>query len=124
MAYDMELANRLRESLGGEAGVSGRAMFGGLAFMVNGNLAVSASSQGGILLRIDPADSASLLTRAHVAAFVMRGRAMNGWLRVEPQGLEDDVALDTWVARGVAYARSLPEKVIGRTAVHQRITVT
>jgi TfoX/Sxy family transcriptional regulator of competence genes len=110
MAYDVELANRLRESLAGESDVSERAMFGGLAFLVNGHLAVSASSHGGILLRIDPANATALLAEPDVEAFVMRGRALNGWLRVAPPALEDDEAFTTWVARGVSYARSLPPK--------------
>ena len=85
-------------------------MFGGLAFLVNGHLAVSASSQGGILLRIDPAHAGALLGKAHAEPFVMRGRALEGWLRVAPPALDDDGELTTWVEHGVAYARSLPAK--------------
>jgi len=110
MAYDVELANRLRESLADEPGTSERAMFGGLAFMINGNLAVSASSKGGLLLRVDPAETLSLIADPHAERFVMRGRAMDGWLRIDPRALEDDDALTEWVRRGVAYARTLPPK--------------
>lgn len=110
MAYDVELANRVREALAGEPNVTEKAMFGGLAFMVNGNLAVSASSKGGILLRVDPRDTASLVEKAHAEPFVMRGRAMDGWLRIDPDGLETDDALRHWVSRGVRFARALPAK--------------
>jgi len=110
MAYDEELADRIREVVRGEPGLTEKAMFGGLAFLVGGNMAVSASGQGGMLLRCDPAQTESLVTAAHVERFEMRGRAMDGWLRVDPAavGTEDD--LRDWVSRGVAYARSLPAK--------------
>jgi hypothetical protein len=81
-------------------------MFGGLAFLVNGNMAVAASGQGGILVRVDPAESAELVSMTGAEEMVMRGRPMAGWLRVEPAGDE----LSDWVERGVAYARSLPSK--------------
>lgn len=110
MAYDEELAGRLRERIHSEHGVSEKRMFGGLAFLINGNLAVSASSQGGLLLRIDPAESESLSTRPHAQRFRMRGREMDGWLRIDVQGLDTDEELDGWVTRGIAYARSLPAK--------------
>lgn len=110
MAYDTELAYRLREALAGEPNVREQAMFGGLGFLVNGNLAVSASGRGGILLRVDPGDTASLTAAEHVEPFVMRGRAMDGWLHIVAPGLADDAALARWVARGVSYARSLPPK--------------
>lgn len=110
MAYDVALADRIRELLGDEAGVREQHMFGGLAFLVNGNMAVSASSHGGLLLHIDPADAADLVQEPHVRPAEMRGRFMNGWLRVDPEVLRTDDDLDTWVAHGVAYARSLPPK--------------
>jgi TfoX/Sxy family transcriptional regulator of competence genes len=110
MAYDTELANRLREALAGEPGLIEKAMFGGLGFMLDGNLAVSASSQGGLLLRVDPAESESLLGEPHAARFEMRGRTMGGWLRIDAAALDSDAEFATWVARGVAYARSLPPK--------------
>jgi TfoX N-terminal domain len=85
-------------------------MFGGLAFLINGNMAVSASGQGGLLLHVDPADSPALLSEPDVERMVMRGRAMDGWLRVAADAVADDDALRTWVDRGVSYARSLPPK--------------
>ena len=110
MAYDEELANRIREVVRDEPGVTEKKMFGGLAFLVAGNMAVSASGQGGMLLRVDPAETGSLLSEPHVDRFEMRGRAMNGWLRVDLAAVDTDEALQEWVDRGVAYARSLPPK--------------
>ena len=110
MAYDDELADRLRELVQGERGVTEKRMFGGLAFLINGNMAVSASSQGGLLLRVDPAETDTLVEDPDARRFVMRGREMDGWLRVDPAGLSTDRQLQQWVARGVAYARSLPPK--------------
>ena len=110
MAYDHELADRIREAVQGEPGVTEKQMFGGLAFLVNGNMAVSASSQGGLLLRVDPADTESLLDEPHVRRFEMRGREMDGWLRVDPTVLGTDADLDRWVGVGVSYARALPPK--------------
>ena len=110
MAYDEDLANRIRELVSSEHGVSEQRMFGGLAFLVNGNMSVSASGQGGLLLRIDPAETDALLRRPHASPFQMRGRAMQGWLRVDPEGVRTKRQLERWVARGVAYARSLPSK--------------
>jgi TfoX/Sxy family transcriptional regulator of competence genes len=110
MAYDEELANRIRELVQAEEGVTEKRMFGGLAFLVHGNMAVSASSQGGLLLRIDPADTEGLLTDPHARRFEMRGREMNGWLRIDPNGVTTNRQLKRWVTRGIAYARSLPPK--------------
>lgn len=110
MAYDEELANRIREVVRGESGLSEKRMFGGLAFLVHGNMAVSASSQGGLLLRIDPAQAESLVQQQHVRRFEMRGREMDGWLRVDVQSLETDDELRRWVDHGLTYARSLSPK--------------
>jgi len=107
MAYDEELADRIRALVAGEDGVTEQRMFGGLAFMVNGNMAVAASGQGGMLVRVDPAESAELVSSTGAEEMVMRGRAMAGWLRLEPA--EDE--LPGWVERGVGYARSLPAKM-------------
>jgi hypothetical protein len=85
-------------------------MFGGLAFLINGNMAISASGQGGVLVRVDPAETARLVQRAHVARFAMRGREMDGWLRVAPEGVRTKRQLESWAARGVTFARSLPAK--------------
>jgi TfoX/Sxy family transcriptional regulator of competence genes len=110
MAYDVELANRIRALLRDEADLREQRMFGGVAFLVNGNMAVSASSQGGLLLHIDPADAPDLVEEPHVRRAEMRGRVMNGWLRVDPEALASDDDLGTWVALGMKYARSLPRK--------------
>jgi TfoX/Sxy family transcriptional regulator of competence genes len=110
MAYDKELANRIREVVQGESGLSEKRMFGGLAFLVHGNMAVSASSQGGLLLRIDPAQAESLVKQQHVRRSEMRGREMDGWLRVDVESLETDDQLRRWVNHGLTYARSLPPK--------------
>jgi TfoX N-terminal domain len=105
VAYDEELADRLRELLAGEPGVEEKRMFGGLAFLIGGHMAIAASGQGGLLARVDPAETDELLPQPHVAPFEMRGRPMDGWLRVDAA---DDPA--PWVRRGVAYVRSLPPK--------------
>ncbi len=110
MAYDVDLADRVREALGAEAGVTEKRMFGGLAFLVHGHLAVSASSRGGLLLRIDPAEADTLLREPHVRRFEMRGREMAGWLHVDATAVETDDELRRWVDHGVGYARSLPPK--------------
>lgn len=110
MAFDEDLANRLREIVGGERGVSERRMFGGLAFLIHGNMAVSASRLGGLLVRVDPDDTDALVRRPHVRRFEMRGREMDGWLRVDPEGVRTKRQLEAWARRGVAFARSLPKK--------------
>jgi TfoX/Sxy family transcriptional regulator of competence genes len=110
MAYDEELAERIRELLATDHDVAEKKMFGGLAFLIGGNMAVSASGQGGLLLRCDPEETDALVREPHVSRFEMRGRAMNGWLRVDPAGIETPEDLERWVAVGVDYARSLPPK--------------
>jgi TfoX/Sxy family transcriptional regulator of competence genes len=110
VAYDENLAHRIRELVHDEPGLAEKRMFGGLAFLIDGNMSVSASSQGGLLLRVDPAETDALLSKPHAQPFVMRGRAMQGWLRVDAEGLRTKRQLERWVARGVAYARSLPSK--------------
>jgi len=110
MAYDEELADRIRELIAGERGVTEKRMFGGLAFLVRGNMAVAASGQGGVLVRVDPEQTGRLTRGTHVAPMVMRGRPMDGWLRVDTAGVRTTRQLRTWVDRGVGYARSLPPK--------------
>ena len=110
MAYDPDLADRIRECLGVQTGLSEQRMFGGLAFLINGNMSVSASGSGGLLLRVDPAQTEKLASRVHASRFVMRGREMNGWLRVEPDGVKTRRDLARWVTISVDYARSLPPK--------------
>jgi len=110
MAYDEDLAHRIRELIAAEPGITERKMFGGLAFLVAGNMSVAASGQGGLMVRVEPAQTDALLGRPHAAPFEMRGRAMDGWLRVDDEGLRTRRQLEPWVRRGVAYARSLPPK--------------
>ncbi|MHB8531463.1 MAG: TfoX/Sxy family protein [Solirubrobacteraceae bacterium] len=110
MAYDEDLANRIRELIAAEPGISEKKMFGGLAFLAAGNLSVAASGQGGLLLRCDPAETEALRAKPHAEPFEMRGKVMNGWLRVAPEGLRTKAQLQRWVERGVAYGRSLPAK--------------
>jgi len=110
MAYDEDLANRIRELVAGEEGLTEKKMFGGLAFLINGNMSVSASSHGGLLLRVDPGETEALAGKPHARPFEMRGREMQGWLRVEAEGVKTKRQLERWVARGVQYARSLPAK--------------
>jgi TfoX/Sxy family transcriptional regulator of competence genes len=110
MAYDEDLADRIRELLGTKRGITEQKMFGGLAFLVNGNMSVAASGQGGLLVHVDPDETTQLLKRAHAAPMVMRGRAMNGWLRIAPEGVRTKRQLEPWVKCGVAYASSLPAK--------------
>ena len=110
MGYDEDLANRIRELTAGEAGVTEKKMFGGLAFLIGGNMAVAASGQGGLLVRVDPEESDELVAKPHAAPMVMRGREMQGWLRVDDEGVTTKRRLEPWVKRGVGYARSLPPK--------------
>jgi TfoX/Sxy family transcriptional regulator of competence genes len=110
MAYDEDLANRIRELVATEVGIVEKRMFGGLAFLLNGRMSVSVSGQGGLLLRVEPAETDALLAKPHARPFEMRGRAMDGWLRVDAEGVRTKRQLERWVARGVAYARSLPPK--------------
>ncbi len=110
MAYDEDLANRIRELVAEEPELTEKKMFGGLAFLIGGNMSVSASGQGGLLLRVDPAQTATLVAKPHAHPFAMRGREMDGWLRVDADGVATRRQLERWVARGVEYARSLPVK--------------
>jgi TfoX/Sxy family transcriptional regulator of competence genes len=110
MAYDEALAERIRELIGSERGLAEKKMFGGLAFLVNGNMSVAASGQGGLLVRVDPDESEALVRKPGVEMMEMRGRTMAGWLRVESSALRTKKQLLPWVERGVGYARSLPPK--------------
>jgi hypothetical protein len=110
VAYDESLAARIRKLVEGESGLTEMKMFGGLAFLVGGNMAVAASGQGGVLVRVDP-DEGDALTRTTPAQLMeMRGRTMAGWLRVDAKHVATDADLATWVDRGVSFARSLPPK--------------
>ena len=110
MAYDEDLADRIREALQDADGVVEKRMFGGLAFLVNGNMAVSASGQGGLLLRVPPSETETLIGEEGADRFVMRGRAMDGWLHVDGVAIETDEQLRRWVRIGVDYAGSLPSR--------------
>jgi len=110
MAYDEDLANRIRELLAGEEGVTEMSMFGGLAFLLYGNMAVAVSSKGGLMLRCDPDELDAALARPHTGPMIMRGRPAKGWLRVEAEGVRTKRLLEPWVRRGVHFARSLPAK--------------
>jgi len=110
MAYDEDLAGRIRELIEAEAGVTEQKMFGGLAFLVGGNMSVAVSGQGGLMVRVDPEDTDDLLSAPHARPFEMRGRPMQGWLRVDPEGVRTKRKLEPWVRRGLAHARSLPPK--------------
>jgi hypothetical protein len=110
VAYDEHLADRIRELIAGEPKLTEQRMFGGLAFLIGGNMSVAASGQGGLMVRVDPHATEALLTKPHTRTFEMRGRAMQGWLRVDPEGVRTKRQLEPWVKRGVAYARSLPPK--------------
>ncbi|KAA1424984.1 TfoX/Sxy family protein [Mumia zhuanghuii] len=110
MAYDEELAERIRAVVAGEAALAERRMFGGLAFLIAGHMAVAASGQGGLMVRVDPDETEALVDGLGVEPMEMRGREMRGWLRVSDDAVRDDAALTEWVGRGIAYTRSLPAK--------------
>jgi TfoX/Sxy family transcriptional regulator of competence genes len=110
VAYDEELANRLRDLLADEDAITEKKMFGGLAFLLHGNMCVSASGQGGLLARIDPDDTEAALARPHVSLMEMGKRTMAGWVRVAPEGLRTKRELAAWVKRSVAFAKTLPPK--------------
>jgi TfoX/Sxy family transcriptional regulator of competence genes len=110
MAYDEVLAGRIRDRIGAAPDLTEKKMFGGLAFLIGGNMAVAASGQGGILVRVDPEESDALVSSTPANPMEMRGRQMAGWLRLASGDIAADTALDEWVERGVGYARSLPAK--------------
>ena len=110
VAYDEDLAGRIRELIAGEPGVREQRMFGGLAFLIAGNMSIAVSGQGGLMVRVDPQDTDTLLAEAHARPFEMGGRELRGWLRVDAEGVRTKRQLDPWVRRGVGYARSLPPK--------------
>ncbi len=110
MAYDEDLADRIRGALGAVPSVTEKRMFGGLAFLVNGNMAVAASGQGGLMLRVEPEQTEQLLAEEHTGPMEMRGRELAGWIRVDATGIESDEDLQRWVDVGVTRAGSLPPK--------------
>jgi TfoX/Sxy family transcriptional regulator of competence genes len=110
VAYDQDLAERIRELLASERGVDEKRMFGGLGFLIDGHMAVAASGQGGLLVRVPPDETDKLLDRAHVGPMVMAGREARGWLRVDTDGVKTKRQLQGWIARAVKYVHSLPPK--------------
>ncbi|MBV8387193.1 MAG: TfoX/Sxy family protein [Acidimicrobiia bacterium] len=114
MAYDEDLAERIRAELAGERGVTEQKMFGGLAFLVGGNMAVAASGQGGLLVHVDPREGEELIAKGKARPMEMRGREMSGWLRIESADVRTKRELSKWVALGSSYARSLPAKKPGK----------
>jgi TfoX/Sxy family transcriptional regulator of competence genes len=110
MAYDEQLAARIRELVTGEANLTEMRMFGGLAFLIGGNMAVAASGQGGLLVRVDPDRSDEFVETTNASLMEMRGRSMRGWLRVAADDVRGEPELAAWVDRGTSYARSLPAK--------------
>jgi len=110
VAYDENLANRIRELTSTERGVEEKRMFGGLAFLINGNMSVAASGRGGLMVRVPPDETEALLSREHVEPMVMAGRETRGWLRVADDGVRTKRQLQSWVTRGLDYAKSLPPK--------------
>jgi hypothetical protein len=110
MAYDAELADRIRELLADEPHLSEQRMFGGLAFLVGGNMAIAASGQGGVLVRCDPTQGDKLVATTPAEPMEMRGRSMSGWLRVDAAHLATKRQLAKWVTMGTTYAKTLPVK--------------
>ncbi|HEY7890933.1 MAG TPA: TfoX/Sxy family protein [Solirubrobacteraceae bacterium] len=110
MAYDEDLAERIRELLADEDAITEKKMFGGLAFLAHGNMSVAAAADGGMLVRVDPADTDACLATPHVQPMVMRGRAMDGWMRVASGAVQSRRELAIWVKRGVSFAKTLPPK--------------
>lgn len=110
MAYDGDLAYRIRELVANQPGVDERRMFGGLAFLINGNMAVAVSGKGGLMVRVPPDNTEKLLSGDHVEPMIMAGRETRGWLRVSVAGVKTKRQLQGWVNHGVDYAKSLPRK--------------
>jgi TfoX/Sxy family transcriptional regulator of competence genes len=111
MAYDEKLADRIRDFVSLEGGVTEKRMFGGLAFLVDGHMAVAASGRGGLMVRVDPEESDALIASSPSATrMVMGGREMDGWLRVATEDVDDDAELERWVRTGVGFVRTLPPK--------------
>jgi TfoX/Sxy family transcriptional regulator of competence genes len=110
MAYDEDLANRVRELIAAEPGLIEKRMFGGLAMLLDGNMAVVIRGRGGLMVRVDPAQAEELLAEPGAEATEMRGRVMRGWITVDPAVCEEEATLRRWVERGTSHARTLPAK--------------
>ena len=111
MAYDEDLAERIRELVADESDLDEKKMFGGLAFLIGGNMAVAASGQGGLMVRVDPERGDKLISTTSARPMEMRGRTMSGWLRVDADDVRLERQLAKWVTLGITYAKSLPRKV-------------
>ena len=116
MAYDEDLADRIRALVADESELTEQRMFGGLAFLIGGNMVVAASGQGGMLVRVDPAESDAIVAKTNARPMEMRGKPMRGWLRIDPESLATKRQLSRWVTLGTTYARSLPTKRKGDDA--------
>jgi len=110
VAYDEKLAERIRSLIANEPDVGEQKMFGGLAFLIGGNMAVAASGQGGLMVRVDPAKGETLIAKSHARPMEMRGRSMSGWLRLDSDDVRQKRELSKWIDIGVSYAKSLPPK--------------
>jgi hypothetical protein len=110
MAYDEDLASRIRDLIGPDPELTEKKMFGGLAFLIRGHMAISASRHGGALVRVDPARTGDLVATTSATIAIMRGREMPGWLLVSARDIASDTDLEPWVDRGIEYARSLPAR--------------
>jgi TfoX/Sxy family transcriptional regulator of competence genes len=110
MAYDEALADRVRRLMEGESGLTEKRMFGGLAMLVNGNMAVAVRGGGGLMIRVDPDESDAMLDDAGASIAIMQGRPMRGWIVVESGAVAKPADLQRWVKRGTTYARTLPPK--------------
>lgn len=113
MAYDEHLAERIRALLGVESGVQEKEMFGSLGFLIGGNVAIAASGQGGVLVRVAPDQADDIVTTSKAEPAIMRGRPLAGWLRVAAEHVSTTRELERWVNLGAARARALPAKTQG-----------
>ena len=116
MAYEEELAARIRELVEDEPGLTEQKMFGGLAFLIHGNMAIAASGQGGLMVRVDPMESDAIIAQSTARPMEMRGKPMRGWLRIDSEDLTTKRQLSRWVTLGMTYSRSLPAKHTGDSA--------
>lgn len=110
VAYDQKLAQRIRDLLSSTPGITERRMFGGLAFLITGNMAVTASGEGGLLLRADPAEVPELCKEPGVEQAVMKGRVMTGWIRVPTDQVTNKLELSEWVDLAIKHTRTIPAK--------------
>jgi TfoX N-terminal domain len=110
VAYNEDLAERIRALMGAEESLAEKKMFGGLAFLIGGNMAIAASGEGGILVRVNPQETDRLISTSQARIAEMRGRRMDGWLRVATEDVRTTPQLAKWVTIGTTYARSLPPK--------------